>query len=243
MSNMKKSRLALVVLLVSLVGCLPLDSLNPLYTDKDVVFDESLLGFWVGPKVQNGEQGVLEFSALKEEGLKGYKLTMYDESKRSGEEDTLIFRAHLVNLAGRRFLDLVPERWEARSDSYSLHIKADKGATSIEPRLLRLASAAYLEFGDGSNSGRIQANLRRAHWIVRITRNEKKLQLSWPDDDDFKKAVQAGTARLSTALLGDGKNQKIVVTAGTRELQKFVLEHADDETFFSTKTDEIYRKD
>ena len=37
-----------------LTGCVPVDSLNPLYTDKDIVFDESLLGTWVGP--DNGKE-------------------------------------------------------------------------------------------------------------------------------------------------------------------------------------------
>ena len=240
---MNTKHIALFALLACLTGCLPVDSLNSLYTDKDVVFDESLLGFWVGPK--NGEDGGLEFSPLEGNGPKGYVLTMYDKAKGSQDGDKMVFHAHLVNLGGRRFLDAVPEHWDAQSDSYPLQLKSGKGNASIEPRLLRLASSAYLEFARGTtgNSNQIQANLRRAHWILKVTRNEKKLQLDWADDDDFKKAVVAGKVDLSTALLKSANHQNVVITASTPELQKFVLEHADDGTFFNSKPGELHLKD
>src|SRR5262249_27977362 len=221
---MNTKHIVLFALLACLTGCLPVDSLNSLYTDKDVVFDESLLGFWVGPK--NGEDGGLQFSTLEGDGPKGYVLTMYDGAKGSKDGDKMVFHAHLVDLGGRRFLDAVPELWDAQSDSYPLQLKAGKGNTSIEPRLLRLSSAAYLEFTSGARGDRnqIQANLRRAHWIIKVTRNEKKLQLDWADDDDFKQAVLAGKVHVSTALLSSAKHQNVVITASTPELQKFVVE-------------------
>ncbi|HEY2170630.1 MAG TPA: hypothetical protein VGJ30_13450 [Candidatus Angelobacter sp.] len=39
-----KKFLLLLAGLLWLTGCVPVDSLNPLYTDKDLAFDESLLG-------------------------------------------------------------------------------------------------------------------------------------------------------------------------------------------------------
>ena len=241
MALMNKRYLVLLALVALMTGCVPLDSLNPLYADKDVVFDQSLLGLWVGPN--NGEDGGLEFSPLDEDGAKGYVMTMFDKAKGSPDGDKLVFHAHLVNLGGRRFLDVVPEQWDPRSESYSLQIKSGQGGTSIEPRLLRLGSSSYLEFDEGPAGGKIQANLRRGHWIVKVSRIEKNLRLDWVDDDDFKRAVQAGTLHLPATLLGEGKNQDIVVTASTKELQKFVLEHADDQTFFSMKTDELQLKE
>ncbi len=56
MALMNKRYLVLLALLACLTGCVPVDSLNPLYTDKDLAFDESLLGSWVGP--DNGDEGV-----------------------------------------------------------------------------------------------------------------------------------------------------------------------------------------
>ncbi len=59
----------------------------------------------------------------------------------------------------------------------------------------------------------------------------------------FRKAVQAGTVKLPSMLLGEGKNKDVVITASTQELQKFMAEHADDKTFFNSKTEELHRKE
>ena len=40
------SLLILMVLATGLAGCIPVPSVYPLYTDKDVVFEPSLLGVW-----------------------------------------------------------------------------------------------------------------------------------------------------------------------------------------------------
>ncbi|HET8891602.1 MAG TPA: hypothetical protein VFQ41_22065, partial [Candidatus Angelobacter sp.] len=56
---MNKKHLVLLALLACLTGCVPVDSINPLYTDKDVVFDESLLGEWVG--MDANEKGGMKF--------------------------------------------------------------------------------------------------------------------------------------------------------------------------------------
>lgn len=240
---MNKKYLVFLALLAWLTGCVPVDSLNPLYTDKDVVFDESLLGIWVGP--DNGKEGELEISTFGEKGKESYVLTMTDKTGDDGRcKSVTVYHAHLLNLNGRRFLDVVPETIDARDASYPLQIKSGKDGTTIEPRLLRLSSAAYLEFGDKSQAnGKVQANLRRAHWFLKVNHADKKLQLNWADDDAFRKAVQAGTVKLPNMLLGNGKNKDVVITASTQELQKFVVEHADDTTFFNSKTEEMHRKD
>jgi hypothetical protein len=240
---MNKRYLVLLALLAWLTGCVPVDSLNPLYTDKDIVFDESLVGTWVGP--DNGQEGALEFSKLDQNGKQAYVMTMTDKSGDDGRcKSVTVYHAHLVNLNGRRFLDVVPETIDARAESYPLQIKPGKNGTTIEPRMLRLSSAAYLEFGDKSQAnGKVQAKLRRAHWFLKVNQDNKKLQLNWADDDVFRKAVEAGTVKLPNMLLGNGKNKDVVITASTQELQKFVAEHAEDATFFNSKTEEMHRKD
>jgi hypothetical protein len=176
-SPMNRRYLVLFALLASLTGCLPVDSLNPLYTDKDLVYDESLIGFWAGP---NNDDGGIEFSTLDDNGKNAYVLTMFDKARDSGEGNRTIFHAHLVNLGGRRFLDVAPEQWDARAESYPLQINQGKGGTSVEPRLLRLGSASYLEFADGTpgDGGKVQASLRRAHWFLKVTKTEKNSGLT-----------------------------------------------------------------
>src|SRR5689334_1708085 len=132
---MKISHLVLIGLLACLTGCVPVDSLNPLFTDKDTTFDESLVGYWVGSK--NGTDGGLEISALDIGGKKAYKLVMFDQPRESGGEREE-FHAYLVNLGARQFLDVVPNTTNTHNESYSLQVKLGKNGTAISPKILRL---------------------------------------------------------------------------------------------------------
>jgi DUF971 family protein len=78
---------------------------------------------------------------------------------------------------------------------------------------------------------------------MKVVRKDKTLQLDWADDEAFRKAVQAGTVKLPSMVLGEGKNQDVVITATTQELQRFVVEHADDKTFFNGRTEELHLKE
>src|SRR3954462_7825906 len=126
-----KKLLVLFTGLLLLTGCVPVDSLNPLYTDKDTAFDESLLGSWVGS--DNGEDGVLEFIARDEDGSKSYLLVMTDKNKQSDTCKRTVYQAHLVKLNDRPFLDVTPQTFEASSNSYPLQVKSGKSGTTIGP--------------------------------------------------------------------------------------------------------------
>ena len=77
-----------------LTGCIP--SLHSLYTEKDTVFDERLLGDWLtdDPK--------WEWKFEKHSDPNSYKLTVTDDEGK-GE-----FIAHLVKLNDMLFIDLYP---------------------------------------------------------------------------------------------------------------------------------------
>ncbi len=92
-----------------LVGCVP--SLHPLYTDKELIFEEKLLGAWT---TENGDQWVFE----KTSDPNSYKLTISEKEKK-GE-----FIAHLVKIDNMLFLDLFPDepKLEGASDFYKLHL-------------------------------------------------------------------------------------------------------------------------
>ncbi len=236
-----KKLLVLFAGLLLLTGCVPVDSLNPLYTDKDVAFDESLLGSWVGP--DKGEEGGLEILAREQDGKKSYLLVMTDKDKDLKVFKKTIYHAWLVKLNEHLFLDVVQQSFEPQSAPYSLQVKSGKGGATIEPHLLRLGEGAYLEFQNGAPDGKVGAHVRRAHWILKVERKDKTLQLGWADDEEFRRAVQAGTVKLPSTLLGEGKNKDVVITATTQELQKFVVDHADDKTFFTGKTEELHLKE
>jgi hypothetical protein len=237
---MKKFLLLLAGLLL-LTGCVPVDSLNPLYTDKDLAFDESLLGSWVG--ADKGEEGGLEILAREKDGKKSYLLVMTDKDKDLNVFKKTVYHAWLVKLDEHLFLDVVQQSFEPQSATYFLQVKSGKSGPTIQPALVKIGEAAYLEFQNGAPDGKVCARVRRAHWIMKVAKEEKTLQLDWADDEAFGKAVQAGTVKLPSTLLGEGKNKDVVITASTQELQKFVVEHAEDKTFFNRKTEELQRKE
>jgi len=237
MAFMNKRYLVLLALLACLTGCVPVDSLNPLYTSKEVVSDQAFAGSWVSR--DKDEESTMEFVPLEENNMKGgYSVTLSGKSK-DGKCSTMAFDGHVVSLGSHKFLDLVPRQWDARSEVYPLHITPSKGGVSIEPALLQLGMASYMEFSGGAQP---QARLRQAHWFLRLWTDGKKLRLDWVDDDKFKKSVQEGKFHLSNALLWNGKSKDVVITASTQELQKFVAEHAEDENLFTEHLNEMEKQ-
>jgi hypothetical protein len=97
---MKTKKLLFYLLAALLGGCIPVMSLHPLYTEKDVVFEAKLLGTWVDNP--NSPETVWQFSdANKQE--KKYKFTFADKDGQKG-----LFVAHLVKLQNRLFMDVYP---------------------------------------------------------------------------------------------------------------------------------------
>jgi len=105
---MRAKELAFFVLAITLSGCF-IQSLYPLYTDKEVIFEEKLIGKWS----ENGDY-ILEFK--KGEG-KTYKMRVFD-----GKDGR--FEAHLVKLKDMMFLDIYPndETMEGAQGFYRMHL-------------------------------------------------------------------------------------------------------------------------
>lgn len=89
-------------------GCVP--SLNPLYTDQDVIFDPALLGVWA-------EKDSKETWELSQTTGKQYRLIYTEEDGKKGE-----FTVHLLKVEGQTFLDLFPaELTLPQGDYYKGH--------------------------------------------------------------------------------------------------------------------------
>jgi hypothetical protein len=91
MQNILKIFVAFGVAL-ALTACAP--SLHPFFTEKDIVFNESLLGVWIN---DSGE--ICKFT---KSGDDHYELLFVDEAP-------LRFEARLIDLGGATFLDLYPK--------------------------------------------------------------------------------------------------------------------------------------
>jgi uncharacterized protein (UPF0128 family) len=92
------------LLAVLLGGCVPVVSLHPLFGEKDVVFDEKLLGTWVDDP--NSPEATWEFKRA-DTNDNAYRLIFSDKEGKKG-----MFVAHLGKLKDKLFLDICPAPWE-----------------------------------------------------------------------------------------------------------------------------------
>src|SRR5207302_10821506 len=88
--------ITLAAVAVLLAGCIP--SINPFYTNKDVVFEPKLLGAW-REKEKTDEPVVWKFEEGKD---KAYELTVTEKEGKQGK-----FEAHLFKLKQQYFLDII----------------------------------------------------------------------------------------------------------------------------------------
>ena len=118
---MRIKKVLFYCLAVLMGGCVPVLSLQPLFTRQTLVFEEQLLGTWTDdgnePDI-SWQFARLESSAAEAlpdelEGLsaKVYRLNLRDEENRKGT-----FLAALVKLEGKLFLDVFPDKFPSGED-------------------------------------------------------------------------------------------------------------------------------
>ena len=177
-------------LAVFLAGCVP--SLNPLYTEKDLIFEPALVGVW-----NNGD----DTWTFQKRDEKSYALIIRDDDK------TAPFVAHLVKLGKYRFLDLCPDK-------------------------------------DGLNDSKLEGtytmSLIRGHLFLKVLQIEPALQMVMLDPDWLDKLLKKNPKVISHKQNDDGEG--IVLTAATKELQKFMLKYADTKDAFGKPDETGFQK-
>lgn len=105
---MRIAKMLVAVGIVMLVlGCVP--SLHPLYTEKDVTFDPTLVGVW-------SEKDKTDTWTFKKSGDNAYELIMTQDGAPGK------FEVHLVRLGELLFLDLYPEAPDIENSFYKAHL-------------------------------------------------------------------------------------------------------------------------
>lgn len=103
--NMKNALLSLAgAFLLALAGCV--QSLHPLYSADDLIFDPQLLGCWT-------DQAGQETWIFRPRSEQAYSFIYLDEQAKSGE-----FIARLLQVGEHRFLDLYPADLKTPHNSY-----------------------------------------------------------------------------------------------------------------------------
>jgi len=174
---------ASVVLLLSIVtGCVP--SLNPIFTEKDVIYDPALVGTW-------GTDDQKEKWVFSKSGDNAYKLRQTDSEGAKAE-----FDVRLVRLGDYKFLDLI--------------------VTNMDEKDFRM-------------NGWAAFSLIPAHLVLQVHEIGPKLKISAMNPDWVKEWLEKNPKSIEHRRLND---DRYIFTASTKDLQKFVLQHAESEGLF-----------
>jgi hypothetical protein len=105
--KVKKSLFYMLVFVIG--GCVPVLSLHPLYTEKDIVIDNKLYGMWIDDP--NKPTTTWEFKTI-DEPKNAYKLIFTDEDGKKGS-----FVVHMVKLQDKLFMDIYPSElpWDSEN--------------------------------------------------------------------------------------------------------------------------------
>ena len=172
-------KIFVVLGIAALTACAP--SLHPFFTDKDIVFNESLLGVWM-----DDSGATCKFARS---GDSHYELLLLDEKPAR-------FEARLFELGGVTFLDLYPK-----------------------------------PLGDEINL--YPENFAPAHSLARVTIGEDSISIAMMQGDWLKRLSDRNHLDLKHERIGD---DRIALTASTRDLQAFALKHADNKEAFGEAT-------
>jgi len=155
-----------------------LTSLEPLYTEKDLILDPALEGQW-------SDGGTTLTLTLTNTEEKSYE-AVFASNPETGQKPQK-FLAHLVKLKKVLFLDLFPQPEKNEA------------------------------------SGFLQSHLVPFHSFARLKLEGDALELAWMDYSWFEKMIKEKKIRIAHQVLAD---DRIVVTADTKRLQKFALKYA-----------------
>jgi hypothetical protein len=232
---MKPYRFLLVLSLTAfLAGCTPVDSLHPLYSGKnDVVFDPGLLGQW------GSENEGMNFAKL---GDNGYRIVMSNKDDDTGQITTAVFDAHLVELEGHRFLDVVwrsfPGGEVDEETSPTVHLKRTKNGLEIEPHLIYSGLGAVMELVPGESNGNgdgFSMRARATHEFFKVVMEDEgqTLKLFQLDESWVDSQIRKGNLVIDHETAG---RSSTVLTAATPALQRLVVDHVNDEEAFTDAT-------
>jgi hypothetical protein len=188
---MNAKKVLFYLLAALLGGCLPVMSLQPFYTDSDMVFEEKLFGTWTDDS--NDPETTWEFTRADEPN-NAYRF-IFTEGEEKGS-----FIATLFKLQDNLFLNVFPAElpWDAE-----------------DPNTNRWPYSNIF--------------LIPVHTLIRVNQIEPQLKLQITDDEDLEKLLNENPNVLDYSSIDD----RLILTASTKELQAFVLKYANYNRLFT----------
>jgi hypothetical protein len=174
-----KNLVGMAGLIVLAGACVP--SVNPFYTEKDVVFDARLVGEWRTTSDPND----IQTWKFEKSGDNAYKLVV---AGKDGKHDDL--DARLFKLKDQLFLDVIPTECRYAPDE----------------------------------GGIVSAAMFAGHLLLRVPQLEPSLRLAGCNYDWLTKHLEAHP----NDLTHHNEDKAMLLTAQTKDLQAFVLQHLGD---------------
>jgi hypothetical protein len=251
MKNSYLITLSLFILLIS--GCIP--SLHPIYTEKDRIIDDRLLGSWkmydddlpnFGFTVESDDEedqkeGERLMKELEDENIPHSSSWTFEraadyegEFKLSGGKATFSFSP-----GARSFL---PENSIIKNEKelpyyFLTHHSYNMGDTIknyMIVNLTRIAGQLYMDFypydlKDEKSRSRFASNYINGHTFARVEFKDNKVMMYPFNIDYFTTLLKEKRIRLKHENLGE---DNIVLTASTKELRAFIANYGDDEELY-----------
>lgn len=210
---MKKQSIILIGLLAMILSSCLVKSLHQFYSEKDVIFDNKLIGSWLDDdstkwvisqySIAKGSQYPFSKGSKQEDSLdNSYLVEMY-------EEDALLpskFNVHLFELGEKLYLDFLPIREDQNNEMLDIH-------------LISSHSIARMKFQDNGQIG-----------------------ISWFNEGWLEELFEENKIKISHEVIGDQHEKQYVLTASTEELQKFLKKYDNEpeEILFSNDDNFLY---
>lgn len=204
----------LFYLLAGLLGsCVPVMSLHSLFTEENIVFNEKLLGTWVDDP--NSPKGTWEFKRVADSAQKDWELP----PPKKPEKAYNLLLSNEEGAKGSFFAHLVRLEGRLFLDVFPSQLPC----AELDPKQDWVFNTAFLIPG---------------HSFAVIDSIEPQLKIRWTNEDEMEKFLKEQPNALKHELVED----KIVLTASTDQLQKFVLKYADDKRIFPAEAVLVRKK-
>ncbi|WP_068475314.1 hypothetical protein [Saccharicrinis aurantiacus] len=139
--NTKRNIFFATLVLITIISSCTVLSFYPIYTEDVLIKNDAILGKWETieesfPNDENNDTLVWEIAFNKERWIKKlntpfdrgekkvineYAYSLY-LSRKSTPEKRSEFQLHLINLAGKTFIDFYPEQWESDNNILGFHL-------------------------------------------------------------------------------------------------------------------------
>lgn len=255
---MKKNLLFTCIILVGLMSSCGVYSLYPIFTADTVVRKDEVIGKWVSA---DSDKDYIRFSSVRYTIGNAIKQAVSEDKEAkvdmkisfSSDDgsvvdtgdyviekgDTIVWkdtlRTQLNNLVKIKIDDLehfkVPEN-KKKDDYYVMDFyENSEKVSSFKAHFVEIGDNLFMDLypqgGLDDNNGASE-NYFPVHTFLKVQLTEERLELKVFDQDKLKDLFESNLIRIRHEIIDD----KVLITAQPKEIQKFLDKYSDDESVF-----------